>query len=242
VVLALVWAAERRWQLAASAVSRFSALAVVSVVVLVAAGVVNGYLQTRALRGLWETSYGLLLMAKVALLLPLLALALYNNRFAVPRLRRQVASAAEQRRFLRMVSVELGLFVAVVAVTAALVAEPPAKATVAPDGPYAVDTTLGTLTANVVVDPARTGRNAIHLYLLDENGRPVDVDAVTWAATLPSRQIGPLRFTGRRLAPGHYSAYGAHLALAGDWQLLLDARRGEFESLQQTVSIEIQED
>lgn len=242
VVMALAWSGERRWPLAARAVPRFSQLAVLSVAALIVAGAVNGYLQVRALRGLWETTYGLLLVAKVGLVLPLLALGAYNNRYAVPRLAREIASPLEQRRFLRAASAELGLVVAIVSVTAVLVAEPPAKATVAPRGPYAVETTIGPLTANVVVDPARAGANVVHVYLLDRSGRPADVAELRLAATLPSRRIGPLRFTAHPLAPGHYAVHGADLALAGDWQVRLQARLGEFEAIEKTIPIPIRKD
>ena len=82
-------------------------------------------MQVRALRGLWETTYGQLLLVKLALVLPLLALGLYNNRRAVPRLRQRLATAAERTRFLRIAAAELALMVAIVSVTAVLVSEPP---------------------------------------------------------------------------------------------------------------------
>ena len=72
-VLALLWAGRERWQLAADAVPRFSGLAVVAVSWLIASGTISGYLQVRALRGLWETTYGQLLLLKLSLVLPLLA-------------------------------------------------------------------------------------------------------------------------------------------------------------------------
>ena len=86
-VLALVWSGAERWELAVTAVPRFSLLAVGSVSLLIASGTVSGYLQVRALRGLWETTYGQLLLLKLGLVVPLLALGLYHNRRAVPRLR-----------------------------------------------------------------------------------------------------------------------------------------------------------
>ena len=63
-----------RWSLAARAVPRFSALAVVSVTALLVAGVVSGFLEVRSWSALWETTYGRLLLVKVALVLPVLAL------------------------------------------------------------------------------------------------------------------------------------------------------------------------
>jgi copper transport protein len=241
-VAGLFLARDRRWPLAATAVPRFSSLALLSVAVLLVAGALNGYLQVRAWRGLWETEYGLLLMAKVALVLPLLVLGAYNNRRAGPRLRRQLASALERRRFLKAAGAELALMTAVVGVTAVLVSEPPARAEVAPKGPFATVTKLGPLELNLVVDPGRAGVNAIHLYLTDRTGRPAAVDETRVSAVLASKRIGPLRFRARRVAPGHFSVYRAQLALAGDWQLGVEARRGEFESLTTSVSVPIREE
>ena len=241
-VLALVWAGGERWSLAARAVPRFSRLAVLSVAVLLVAGTVNGYLQVRAWRGLWETTYGLLLLGKIALVLPLLALGAYNNRYAVPRLRDGTASAPERRRFLRNAGFELALMATIVAVTAVLVTEPPARAEVVPRGPYATTAQLGDLELNLVVDPAVAGPNQIHLYLTTPSGQPTDVDEATVAATLASRGIGPLRLQAHRAGPGHFVVHGAQLALAGDWQLRVDTRRGEFDAAAATVSVPIRKD
>jgi copper transport protein len=241
-VLGLLLASDGRWPLAARAAPRFSTLAVGAVAVLLAAGVLNGYEQVRAWRGLWETTYGQLLLAKVGLVLPLLALGAYNNRYSVPRLRRQIASFSEQRRFLRAAGAELAIMIAIVGVTAVLVTEPPAKASVVRRGPYATTTSLGPLELNFVADPAKAGPNELHLYLLDRSGRPADVAELRVLARLPSRGIGPLRFTARHLAPGHFAVLGVQLPIAGDWQFRLEARRGEFEALTQTVSVPIRKD
>ncbi len=241
VVAALLVAGAARWTLAPVAVPRFSRLAVVSVAVLLIAGTISGYEEVGAWRGLWDTTYGLLLLAKILVVLPLLALGLYNNRFAVPRLRDKVASPVERRRFLGVVGAELALVIVVVAVTSVLVTEPPAKASVAARGPYATTVALGNLEANVVADPAEVGLNAIHLYLTDSSGRPTDVAELELRADLPSKSVGPLRFQADRLAPGHYTVRRAQLALAGDWQVAIEARRGEFEALTATVSIPIRE-
>jgi copper transport protein len=131
-VAALVLARADRWRLAARAVPRFSSIAVVALAVLVVAGVANGYFQVREWRGLWETTYGLLLIAKVALVVPVLALGAYNNRFAVRRLQEGIASPREQRRFLHTAAAELALLVVIVAVTAVLVNQPPPRAELEP--------------------------------------------------------------------------------------------------------------
>ena len=241
-VLALLWAGTERWELAVTAVPRFSGFAVVAVSWLLASGTTSGYLQVRALRGLWETTYGQLLLVKIALVAPLLLLGLYNNRRAVPRLRDRLASAGERTRFLRTAGAELALMATIVGVTAVLVSEPPARAEVAPTGPYATTAALGDLELNLVVDPAAAGRNQIHLYLTNASGRPTDVDEATVSATLASREIGPLRLRALRAGPGHFIVSRAQLALAGDWQLRVETRRGEFDADAATLSVPIRKE
>jgi copper transport protein len=239
VLVALALERERRWQLAATAVARFSTVAVIAVGVLLAAGIANGYLQVREWRGLWETSYGRLLLAKAALLLPVLGLGLYNNRRSLPRLRTGQPTAQERRLFLKATGAELGLVTAIVAVTAVLVAEPPARSQLVPSGPFATTAALGDLELNVVVDPARSGANTIHMYLLTPSGRPAQVADANVSAFLPSNQIGPFRYATLRAGPGHFIVPHLTLPYRGDWQLQVAVRRGKFEELDQTVKVPV---
>jgi len=241
-VLGLKLAGEDRWPLATRGVPRFSAMAMISVGVLVVAGTINGYLQVRTWSALWETKYGLLLLAKISLLLPLLALGAYNNRFAVPRLRAGIASVLERRRFLQAAGVELALMVAVVAVTAVLVNAPPAKSEAEMHGPMTAEVMVGDLETQVTVEPAMAGPNEIHLAFGGHDGGPPDLAEVKVAASLPSVGIGPLRYSAKEAAPGEWIVRNAQLTIPGDWQLRIEARRGEFELLTETISVSISEE
>ena len=98
------------------------------------------------------------------------------------------AAGVELRRALRA---ELVLMLAVLSVTAALVSyAPPVGAT----GPVSADATLGPARLELTVDPARVGRNQIHLYLFDRpSGRQWDrAKELTVNARLPDKDIGPL--------------------------------------------------
>jgi copper transport protein len=237
--LALILARQDRWTLASRAVPRLSILAFGSVVFLLIAGTTSAYLEVRAWRGLWQTTYGGLILAKLGLILPLLALGAYNNRFAVPRLRAGIASTVEQRRFLRFIGLELALVVAIVGVTAVLVQQPPAKSAVARTGPFATETVVGPYGLNLVVDPARAGSNAIHLYLLDKGGQPASADEVRLGASLPSAGIGPLRVRSVVAGPGHFVAPAVQLPIGGTWQLQVQIRKGDFDEWLKTVSVPI---
>jgi copper transport protein len=238
VVAALIFAGRERWPLAANAVPRFSNMAVVSVAVLIVAGTVNGYLQVRAWRGLWETEYGVLLLIKIGLILPLLAFGAYNNRFAVPRLRAEIASVLEQRRFLRFAGAELVIMAAIVGVTAGLVNAPPANTEVQMHEPTTQEVEIGPFMSHVTVMPGMPGRNEIMFEF--EGRRP---DEVLVSASLPARDIGPLRYTAERgMERNMLVVEDANLPLAGEWRLRLEARRGEFELFTKNIVVPIEEE
>ena len=252
-VLGLWHARDGRWRLAERAVPRFSNLAVGAVAALLVAGTINGVIQVKApgswsipsaWRGLWDSTYGLLLLAKIALVVPLLALGAFNNRYSVPRLRAGIASALERRRFLRAAGAELAIMVTIVGVTAFLVNAPPARTEAEMHSPMAMDVDFdGRLTAHLSVAPAIAGRNDIHLEFEDPDGEPSELDEVRVAATLASAGIGPLRFEAK--PSGEHGAFvvsGAQMPIAGDWQLRVEARQGRFDVFTQTVSVPIEEE
>src|SRR5262249_53124269 len=155
-----------------------------------------------------------------ALILPLLALGGYNQRFAVPKLKGELASPFQQRRFLRMAGSELILFVAVLGVTAVLVREPPAKAALAAQPhPVTVDRGLGPSQVRVVADPATTGPNQIRLVVRPKPGRPGRLDESSARASLPSRHIPPLTLEAHNVSLGNYTVHNALLSVPGLWRL-----------------------
>ena len=243
VVIALVYALEDRWPLATRSVPRFSKMALASVAILLVAGAVNGYLQVRAWQGLWGTQYGLLLLAKVGLVLPLVGLGAYNNRYAVPRLRAGVAQPRERRRFLQAAGMELAVMVGVIGVTAVLVNAAPAKDRLEMHNEEPMAVELGGVPVHLSVEPGTAGRNEIHLEVMGHaTGMKPAFDEVTVDASLASQGIGPVRYTARPVAEGaEYVVRGANFAIPGDWNLRIEARRGEFDLFTESVSVRIQE-
>jgi copper transport protein len=239
--LFLVMAGGDRWSLATDVIPRFSTIAVGSVAVLVVSGAVSGFLEVRSWSALWGTTYGLLLVAKVALLVPLLLLGALNNRVTVPRLRAHQLGAGTRRLLVRAVAAELVLMLVVVGVTTALVAEPPAKAQAA-STVVSRDGRVGPFEYTLVVDPARTGTNEIHVYLLDSTGALARVDEIALSASLPVVDVGPLHFKTTPAGPGHVIATAAELTLAGTWRIHLDVRKGDFDQWDTTILVPIRKD
>jgi copper transport protein len=238
VVLALLLATDGRWPLAMRCVPRFSAAAVISVSALIVAGTLNGYLQIRTWNGLFTTTYGQLLLAKIALVTPLLLLGLFNNRF-VPRLKAGQSTTAERRRFLRMTGAELSIMVVIVGVTAVLVSEPPAKAqaaaaaTAVPKGVATIIT--GPYHLELKLDPGTAGPNDIVITVVHGE----DIAELTVSASLPSRQIGPLKYTAEKRSPTEYVVTDADLSIAGTWTLNVNVRQGEFDSYEGDAQVAV---
>jgi copper transport protein len=148
----------------------------------------------------------------------------------------------EQRRFLQAAGAELTIMVAVVAVTAVLVNAPPAKTEIEMHGGSEIPVQLADIPASISVEPGTTGANDIHLMLHAAHAMEAPLEEVDIAATLASKGIGPLRFSAEPAGDLEWVVSGAQLTIAGDWQLRIEARRGEFEVLTQTVSVPIREE
>ena len=195
--------------------ARFSAVALVAVVVVAVSGTVSGWQQVRTLDGLTSTSYGRLLLAKVAGFAVLVVLGWANRARLVPLVRRTVAPL---RRSLR---IELAVAAVVLALTAALIHQPPAR-TSASDGPYdtSVEADGGEL-LSATVEPAEAGSNDIHLYFTDPAGTPLGVDAVQ--VTAATTDVPARRLQVTPVTPDHVTVAGASLPSPGTWTIEVTA-------------------
>lgn len=120
---------------AAWAARRFSSLAIVSVTALILTGVGNSWLLVGSVPALFGTRYGLLLLAKLALVVAMLSLAAVNRMILTPRL---AAGARPALRALRRNAMaEFGAGLLVVAVVGVLGITVPAahQSTLSPFAP-----------------------------------------------------------------------------------------------------------
>ncbi len=114
------------------AARRFSRVALVTMLVLLGSGVASAAVQVASIAGLAGTSYGRLLLAKLAVLTPILLLAALNRRRVLPSLvGASVADPADRvSRMGRLgvfVGVEAGLALVLVALAAAMTVTTPAR-------------------------------------------------------------------------------------------------------------------
>jgi copper transport protein len=225
--------------LLAPVIARFSDLAVVAIGVLVVTGTVRAYLEVRSLSGLTGSTYGWVLLTKLAVFVPILALGAVNNRILKPRLARAGDAVDAAGKMKRTVGAEIMLGAAVIAVTALLVNLPPARTEVEASGPFVADVRMGDDNLNVLLDPREVGANTIHLTLTEASGEPVRVRAMTVRFSLEAEGIGPLVGKGKRLAPGHFAVQGRQISAPGVWSLVVTARFDRFTEKRVEVEVPV---
>jgi len=232
-----------RSRLLLATLARFSPLALASVIAIALTGVLQAYIDVRSITGLLHTTYGTLILIKIALLILLIGLGWVNRERIIPALRRIVRAGDSPgntgvlaRRSMRG---ELALMLTVFGVTAALVSyAPPIDAA---SGPFSTNTTLGPIELEMTVEPAKVGLNTVHLYLIDatDGAQYTGTKELVATASLPAKGIGPLPLHANLAGPGHYILNSAVLSPGGTWQIQITDRISEFEQYSQTVQVPI---
>jgi copper transport protein len=232
-------------------VGRFSTLAAVSVGVLTVAGITLSWQEVDGLGNLLPTTYGRLLLAKVAVVLAIVGVAAYNRQRLVPAIvdprdddddEIREAEADGFARLVRTLRLEAVGIVVVLAITAVLVNVTPARVSGGGLDPavFNQSTPLGEQQLNLVVAPGAPGPNTMHIQLLDTNGRPTDgIRSVTVDYRLPDKGIETVSRDGAYAGPGHFIVDGAELPLTGTWEVTVVSRVSDFEQERTTFQVPI---
>ncbi|MFE0436176.1 copper resistance CopC/CopD family protein [Streptomyces nigra] len=183
------------------------------------------------------------------------AAQLARQRAAVDTARRKRERDADPNRFglRRSVLAEAGVAVVLLAVTTMLTSTEPGRteeqAAEASSSATTEANAAGALTLDmsfdtggedgkgvvrIDLDPARSGANEMHVYVLRPNGRAFDIPEVKVAFTLEAQDIGPLPVVPDHISTGHWSASGVQIPMAGDWKIAVTVRTSDID--QATVS------
>jgi len=145
-------------------------------------------------------------------------------------------------RLVTTLRIEVIGIVAVLALTGVLVnLTPPRLADTAADRPVVQSAPLRVGKVDIVVSPARTGVNSIHLTYSDTDGRPIEsVRKATVELRLPEKNIGPISREAIRGGAGHFILEGlTDFAVAGTWTIAVQTRTGEFDVERTEFSVPI---
>lgn len=233
---------DERVRTLAPVVARFSAVAFVAVAVLVGSGVVRGFLEVRALRALFGSTYGLVLLAKLAAFLPMLGLGAVNRYWTTPKLERAAAPEGPPfplRVLRRLVATEVALSAVVLAITAFLVVLPPARVEAGIEGPFVTDVAVGDHTVEVMVDPNQAGMNMVHLSLSTQEGLPAEAEEVRVLFRMPEQDIGPIEAIAEPMSHGAYLVHGHQLSVAGRWTLEVVVVVDRFTEHRATIEVNV---
>ncbi len=214
----------------AAAVVAFSRVATVTLVVVLATGVLRALVQIQPLSNLFDTTYGQTLLVKVGLVAGLVALGALNHYRFVPALSRpEEAGAVAARHFHIDSRAELGIAVVVLAATAVLSGLAPAN--VGASGSPASSTQQTVVSGNdygttvrvtLRVTPGTAGANEYDVTVeAYDTGQPLPgVGSVALDFAMPSRpEVNASSLALRRASDGTWQGRGLELSIVGTWSI-----------------------
>jgi copper transport protein len=241
----------------ANAFDRFSIVAGVSVIAVLATGAFNGLAQVPNAHAMLHTTYGKVLFAKLVLLAPLLAVAGLNALILKPRLVAVIDGLYQQggagtdeqraawsgrlaalRRLLPItIVVEIVLVAAVFAAVGVLSQSATARGEIAQKqaltataSKFNQSATQADLKLTLEVSPNRVGLNDYNLSIQTADGKPAST--VTFARLRFSyddvaNAVAPSEIILNKFADGDYRGAGAYFTQPGNWRAETTVRRSD---------------
>ncbi|GCD98264.1 copper resistance CopC/CopD family protein [Embleya hyalina] len=236
----------------------FSRTAFASVCALVATGLYAAWRQVGSFAALFDTTFGLLLVFKVDLVLLMLAGAWVSRRWLMRRIEatagrspigKGAAGGPKWAVLRKSVAIEAALAIAVLGVTTVLTDTEPGRTAherkqveaagpVSRSVPFDAGGATGKGRLDITVDPARVGPNELHIYLADPIGQIREVEELTVSMALPGKGIDGADVQVRRGGPGHWLG-DLSMPMAGRWELSFAIRTSDVDRITVTVPVEV---
>jgi len=197
---------------------RFSAVALGCIAVIAGTGSYQAIRNVGYWPALVDTTYGRLLLVKIAGLLAIVGLGYLARRLVV---RREFASLP------RGLAAEVVTGVGVLGVTAVLVATLQGKTAYA--APVSRTIVTSTFRLQIDIDPAKTGPAVLRIDAYTPTGQRLAMRQVTGSLRLPAQHVGPLPVAFDITGPGRVRA-ALTLAAPGTWQLVLDIQTSPIDA------------
>jgi len=257
----------QRYLFQANVFDRFSIAAGLSVVAVMASGIFNALVEFPEFSALYETTYGRVLIVKLAIMTPLLAVAGLNAYLLKPRLTRTIdaeygdveegnaASApsgnlAQTLSWLpRTIVLEIALIVAVFASVGVLTQTTNASSEIAAErareqasAVYEQTFEQDGLRMALAIRPNLVGRNEYEVEVTDLNGQPVETITQVRLRFQYDAAAGTLpqsELILNEFDPGVHRGEGAFFSQPGNWRLELGIRRSDADDVNRTVIITV---
>jgi copper transport protein len=251
--LTLAWARREveespRTYIMAAHLQRFSVLAAVSVIALLATGTFNALVEVPTWDAMVDTPYGRSLFAKLVLVGLLLPVAGLNAAILRPRVLRHVGDARREsmdrlrRLLVRTVWLEAGLAAAVLVVVGVLTQYPTARVVEESEAfvqesveavvGFESNSQAGDVGVNLSIAPNAVGTNSYQVFLFPPPGEQLaEVLQVRLRFKPPDPALGPSEVIADEVNPNFFQATGAFFASDGDWEVQVDIRRSEVDDV-----------
>ena len=220
----------------ARSLARFSRLITAPLILLLVTGSVLAVVQLARLDALWSTSYGIVLVCKLVVVIALLAVAAGNRYLLVPRM--QSGGAAAARPLVISVGCELALAVVILGLVACWRFTPPPRSQVA-TAPISIHLHGDRAMAQIEVAADTMQGAHARISVLDGEFRPLAAKEVTLVLSSASAGIEPLRRAGVALGDGAWRIDDLRLPVAGQWLLRVEILIDDFDKavLEETVTL-----
>ena len=222
---------------------RFSNFAVPAVIVVLISGTAISLKQLGSPAKLFDNDYGTVLLTKIILVLVIVGIAAFNKINLTPRLiANDVAGVSKIKR---TITLELMLYVIVLAAASALTVTTPPRALVATGEAGAAEAKMAMMTGGLVkrtlendagysaeieLSPAKVGENMLMVTVKDPAGVIVqDATALEVTVALESAGISEVRLKAEAVGNGMWHVMIGETLIPGDWALTIDGYLTDYD-------------
>ncbi|MGY1461600.1 copper resistance CopC/CopD family protein [Bacillus toyonensis] len=209
-IILLLRKEDDKWTTYWDAIKRFSPWATGAVIVIVLTGLFNSTFFIPTIHSLFDTKYGLALLAKILLFVFMGILGIIH--YVKGKMRAQQGLGATVK-----VECIIGIIVFVIVAFMTNVQTPPMP----PTGPFTESKQLDNgYELTLHVSPNKVGQNKFHITLKDEKGQPVtDIEQMILTTQSLDMNMGKGSFKVSAISPGEYEAEGMYINMTGNWNI-----------------------
>jgi copper transport protein len=212
---------------------KFSKIALLSVVATVLTGIFATWRQVGNINYARNSEFGQTLSYKIALVLITIAVAFFTRKLLKDNRRMAMR---------KLIAVEVALMVGILAFTSVLVSEIPSKTSA--EIPVTVKTKTENGILEVSADPAKSGLTEIHVYVYDDKGLPLQIEAKSLSdppiqVTIQNeeKEIGPISVAMRFQGLNHFNSVGLRVPFSGEWKITVRVQLNDFDEIAEQVEI-----
>jgi copper transport protein len=214
----------------------FSRAVPVPVAIVVMSGLWLAFVQLDHLAALWTTSYGQVLLCKLAAVAALLSLAAVNRYLLVPKF--ETGDVAAARPLATTIGVELAIALAILALVAVWRFTPPPRA-LATGASISIHLHGEKAMAEIEIERESRDGGRAKVLVLDGAFQPLAVKEVTLVLVNPSAGIESMRRRAERTGDSMWRIDDVRVPVAGRWDLRIEILISDFEKVILEESIKL---